>query len=619
MIDCTDTTVATLGYSHLNETCTPADTEFAFEWAGSFDTPADSYTWVSQAATKENDDDVYPAGHTYADAEMKVVGFKMSSALKSELFGLKDAADTLMASTAPGSCPEATTITPTADGACITMKFPAPATDFTAAINTAGMGHIGLFTAHMPTEFERDTHYLMDGTCANAAAMASATGGTTVANCAPAEPAEALGAEAAHDHGRRLAVATKGAQGVTNRKSIGKRRLVNAGACCRNNPEQGAWKQVVAYHDLCEHDQVPEQIEKGFHDYEASCQAYFCNLIGPDVNQTKCVRPVAETTYTNCGVTTTLAKAPERVVALHQGSIELMLAMGLEDKMVGTASMDDEIWPRYKEAYDKLKILTPGGHSGLPNETTIMAVQPDFIIGAYTSAFAEFRCDDKVNCENYRVSDSRAGIWADTVGPCDGENSDYFPAGDASNQAAYSTCRPQLNAKGIGTWLWVDCTPLPASTHTAGPTQPPQPPHTHGPCRVPCLYVPCLTCPASDGRRLRGPGIAACRWSVRGDRLRGGDAAGPDFQRARRCPPAQRRYPQRFRGRGGGTGQLRAFWTQSGLAGLHARHRRQRWLLPRRQARVGCVQNHLRRRRAWRAQHHHGRVRADQRVCQQAR
>ena len=96
-----------------------------------------------------------------------------------------------------------------------------------------------------------------------------------------------------------------------------------------------------------------------------------------------------------------------------------------------------------------------------------MAVQPDFIIGAYTSAFAEFRCDDKVNCENYRVSDSRAGIWADTVGPCDGENSDYFPAGDASNQAAYSTCRPQLNAKGIGTWLWVDCTPLPASTHTA--------------------------------------------------------------------------------------------------------------------------------------------------------
>ena len=241
MIDCTDTTVATLGYSHLNETCTPADTEFAFEWAGSFDTPADSYTWVSQAATKENDDDVYPAGHTYADAEMKVVGFKMSSALKSELFGLKDAADTLMASTAPGSCPEATTITPTADGACITMKFPAPATDFTAAINTAGMDNIGLFTAHMPTEFERDTHYLMDAGM-TAQEMVDATAGTTVASGGPVEPVNQLGESGGHDHGRRLSVGGRrgrrlSAVGRNDRRSH--RRLANPGECCTTAVQQG--------------------------------------------------------------------------------------------------------------------------------------------------------------------------------------------------------------------------------------------------------------------------------------------------------------------------------------------------------------------------------------------
>ena len=193
------------------------------------------------------------------------------------------------------------------------------------------------------------------------------------------------------------------------------------------------------------------------------------------------------TTYTNCGVTTTLGKTPERVVALHQGSIELMLALGLEDKMVGTASMDDVIWPRYKAAYDKIPTLSPGGHSGLPNETTIMAVQPDFIIGAYSSAFAEFRCDDKENCANYRISDSRAGIFSDaTVGPCDGENSEYFT--DASTQALYPTCRPQLNANGIGTWLWVDCTPLQASTHTY--TAPTASTRT-APVRVGLPDVPC--------------------------------------------------------------------------------------------------------------------------------
>ena len=66
-------------------------------------------------------------------------------------------------------------------------------------------------------------------------------------------------------------------------------------------------------------------------------------------------------------------------MTLHQGSTELLLAMGLQDKMVGTASMDDEIWPRYKEAYDQIPILTP---SGLPTEEEIMAVNPDFIVGA---------------------------------------------------------------------------------------------------------------------------------------------------------------------------------------------------------------------------------------------
>ena len=262
-----------------------------FEWGGAFETPGDSYKWVSQAATGT------AGAETYADAEMKMVLYSMTEAAQSTLFMKKEDADTLM-TTGPCPAPTGDSIpAPTAAGACYTLTFPTvnqSTTDFHLTIATAGVDHVAFFTAHMPTEFERDTHYLMGGTACTAANMASATGGTTVANCAPAEPAEALGAEAAHDHGRRLAVATKGAKGVTNRKSIGKRRLVNAGACCdpsreHGASEQGAWKQVVAYRDLCEHDQVPEQIEKGFHDYRASCENYFCNLIGPDVDQTKCV------------------------------------------------------------------------------------------------------------------------------------------------------------------------------------------------------------------------------------------------------------------------------------------------------------------------------------------
>ena len=349
---------------------------------------------------------------------------------------------------------------------------------------TTGVAHVAFFTAHMPTEFERDTHYFMkDGMTAAAMAPPPPRGRTGLSS----PPINSAGVGATTTAGAcRRSAATIAVPGAAWR--------IRAAAATPLR-QQGAWKQVVSYHDQCDHDQVPEYIEVGFHDYEASCEDFFCNLIGPDEDQTVCPYappspPVGETTYTNCGVTTTLANAPERVVALHQGSIELMLAMGLEDKMVGTASMDDTIWPRYKEAYDKIKILTP---SGLPNETTIMAVQPDFIIGAFRSAFAEMRCDAGVNC---RTDDSHGGIFSDaTVGPCDGENSDYFPAGETtpSNKTSYSTCRPQLNANGIGTWLWEDCTPLPASAHTAPSlhTHGPQPPHTRPLCRVPCL-----TCPA---------------------------------------------------------------------------------------------------------------------------
>merc|ERR1719210_720583 len=61
--------------------------------------------------------------------------------------------------------------------------------------------------------------------------------------------------------------------------------------------------------------------------------------------------------YTSCGVTHTLQKAPQKVVTMNQGATEFMLAMGLEGSMAGTAYLDDTIWPRYAAAYAKIKVL----------------------------------------------------------------------------------------------------------------------------------------------------------------------------------------------------------------------------------------------------------------------
>ena len=148
------------------------------------------------------------------------------------------------------------------------------------------------------------------------------------------------------------------------------------------------------------------------------------------------------TTYTTCGVTHTLQQSPNRTVTMNQGVTEFMLAMGLSSKMVGTAYLDDAIWPRYRAEYEKIKVLS----SSYPSEAEIMAVNPDFILGSYRSAFREKTCTDK--CK---------GIFSNAtdVGPCGGLGSDWFAGGSTSvnETTSYSTCRPQLHAKGIGTWL----------------------------------------------------------------------------------------------------------------------------------------------------------------------
>ena len=76
-----------------------------------------------------------------------------------------------------------------------------------------------------------------------------------------------------------------------------------------------------------------------------------------------------------------------------------------------------------------------------------MDVKADFIVDAYGNSFEELRQTEK----------GMRGIWTNaTLGPCDGEKSDHFPASDESFTAPHRTCRPQLHAAGIGTWVWED-------------------------------------------------------------------------------------------------------------------------------------------------------------------
>jgi iron complex transport system substrate-binding protein len=70
---------------------------------------------------------------------------------------------------------------------------------------------------------------------------------------------------------------------------------------------------------------------------------------------------------------------------MNQGTTEVLLAMNLSDRMVGTAYLDDEIWPELAESYARIPVLS----ETYPDIDTLMSVQPDFLFASYSSAFRQ--------------------------------------------------------------------------------------------------------------------------------------------------------------------------------------------------------------------------------------
>ncbi|MFF4243199.1 ABC transporter substrate-binding protein [Streptomyces sp. NPDC001822] len=90
-------------------------------------------------------------------------------------------------------------------------------------------------------------------------------------------------------------------------------------------------------------------------------------------------------TIDNCGVRTTYTRPPARVVTIHQHPAELMLALGLADRMVGTAYPDSSVLPDLRKAYESVPELA----AKEPSFETVLDAEPDFVYGGYGSAFGE--------------------------------------------------------------------------------------------------------------------------------------------------------------------------------------------------------------------------------------
>lgn len=94
---------------------------------------------------------------------------------------------------------------------------------------------------------------------------------------------------------------------------------------------------------------------------------------------------VQAVTIENEGMSITYEEAPKKAISINQHVTEVMLALGLEDSMVGTAYLDDQIYPPLQEAYDQVPVLA----EQYPSKEQVISTEADFIYGGWASAFNE--------------------------------------------------------------------------------------------------------------------------------------------------------------------------------------------------------------------------------------
>ena len=96
--------------------------------------------------------------------------------------------------------------------------------------------------------------------------------------------------------------------------------------------------------------------------------------------------PVTITNYNYAGqeVSYTYTEAPQRVLAVYQGCIETMIALGLEDHVLASYGLDNEVKEEWQDGFAQMHY---DGSVFAPDKETATLLEPDFIFswGSYFS------------------------------------------------------------------------------------------------------------------------------------------------------------------------------------------------------------------------------------------
>ena len=95
--------------------------------------------------------------------------------------------------------------------------------------------------------------------------------------------------------------------------------------------------------------------------------------------------PAAVGPVENCGEQVTVEETPERIVSLNQGSTEILLALGLGEKIVGTATWTDPVLEEFAEQNATIPRLADNE----PSLEAVLDTEPDFVTASFRNTLGE--------------------------------------------------------------------------------------------------------------------------------------------------------------------------------------------------------------------------------------
>jgi iron complex transport system substrate-binding protein len=181
----------------------------------------------------------------------------------------------------------------------------------------------------------------------------------------------------------------------------------------------------------------------------------------PDDSPTESAVPGFPLTVKNCGTTVTVEKPPERVLTIKSTSTEMLLALGLEDRLIGQAFPDGPI-PADLGGED-----VPVISEKVPGQEAVLDLEPDFIFAGWESNFsadgagdretlADLGIDTYVSPAACKTADQPAKLRFDAVFDQIAEVGAIFGVSDAANTlvAEQRAALSELTSVAGTTALW---------------------------------------------------------------------------------------------------------------------------------------------------------------------